>query len=98
MQTKYVYLLWQHEESGPEELMATLDKGNVLAMFDRWHEACCAQNPQVTGDWLERSKQQNAEWRAALVEKLALPDQEEIYPLTKGWGGWHFQIKELDLS
>lgn len=32
---KYVYLLYVYRELGPTGLMATLDRDNLLAMFDR---------------------------------------------------------------
>jgi hypothetical protein len=85
----WVYLLWTHDEYGPERMRATLDRGRVvdLAKEERDFWLRVFDSPARVESW-ERC----IEKLSALIEGGAGP---EIYPLEDGWGGLHLQIVEL---
>lgn len=88
----YVYLLWQHGEDGPEDLVATLDRLKVINI---------AKSLDVN-DWFARvTREGELGVIETLEEVLRLSDEElavrdhGITGLMHGWGGLHFQVVKL---
>jgi len=80
-----VYLLWEHDDSGPIRLVATLDKDTIIALAKKLNK----------NSWYESVGKPN------LVDDLKIllrehGDDVGIYPLMDGWGGLHLQIVALD--
>ena len=75
-----VYLLWHHEEDGPEEdLKATTDIDRVKELLQSFTDTFGDFEPYV----YER-----------LNEALS-KNEVGIYYLMNGWGGLHLQVVEL---
>jgi hypothetical protein len=87
---RLVYLLWEHEEHGPTDLVATDDSAEVLPLLkerlywpDPKHERAFAK---------ATAENEQAEQKA----KIALEANEPCTTrLFEGWGGTHLQIVEL---
>jgi hypothetical protein len=81
---RYVYLLWDHCEDGPEHMLATLDIDALPSMAD-----------SLNGDgWFARGGEPD------LVRDLtamlpSLRDTPQTVGLMRGWGGLHVQVVEL---
>jgi hypothetical protein len=86
----WVYLLWSHDEHGPEGLRATLDRAKVQGMA----QAQCDAWLRVGGT--ERMEAANKRAMERLAGLLASDAGPEIYPLMDGWGGLHLQIVVLE--
>lgn len=79
-----VYLLWTHQENGPEDLVATTDKSKVADLASKMN----------TNNWFKAVGKPHL---IADLNRLLETDGNKvgIYPLMDGWGGLHLQIVEL---
>lgn len=84
---QYIYILWDHDEYGPCELVATLDRSKVAGLVSNLY-------PQGEG--------RIAEILASTDEELIIsssPDRDinvnGKHSLQTEWGGFTFQIVEL---
>ena len=82
-----VYLLWHHDEYGPEGLVATLDKNKVS-------DIC--KSLDVKG-WFARADamEEGGEGVMSYLYTALKEDRVGTYKLMRGWGGLHLQIEEL---
>lgn len=86
MDIKYVYLLWEHDEHGPENLVATLDRSKLVNLLDtfKWANHTATQTLVHTD-----------------LEVLLLRTDEDlssnngIHEIESGWGGIHLQVTVL---
>lgn len=76
-----VYLLWTHGEDGPEELTGTTQLDRVVRLLHQNYPDDVKPIPEIT----ER-----------LVELVGKPLDVGIYPLSRGWGGLHLQVVNIE--
>jgi hypothetical protein len=83
----YLYLLWGHDEDGPEGLVATVDRGAVMELAAT----------QDTNGWFARAGGDVLNKLAGLLyrDDADLAADTGIHPLMPGWGGLHFQVVRL---
>ena len=79
-----LYLLWYHDEYGPEDLKATLDADRVVALAKTFD----------TDGWFDRIQRPDILDR--LQELMNTDPPVGITNLMDGWGGLHLQIVELE--
>lgn len=93
MTARRIYLLWEHDEHGPENLVATDDPAKLPDLLE----------PRLTWphpDWPNYVEQQaratveNEAARAKLKAALEANQPGEI-SLFRGWGGTNLQIIDL---
>ena len=82
----FVYLLWDHDEHGPESLLATLDRGALPKLCSQYCATMPADDRSAFADALE-----------ALLLK---PDSDLVtdtggHQLRAGWGGLHLSVVRL---
>ena len=89
---RYVYLLCDHGESGSENVVATLDRSVLTALFVRHFTALYGDTPHVD-EWLGAGLR-------SLETLLAKPDETlartEAYALHDAWGGALFYVLPLE--
>lgn len=78
---KRVYLLYYYDEYGPEEMVATTNKGLLLNLLEGFRG-------QVGNDHITRSSDKLASLLAAEIDV-------GCYPLDFGWGGMTLKVLEL---
>ena len=85
--TTYVYLLWRHDEHGPVDTVATLDRSAIVPIV---HAKFDEANWQVVENLLSRPD-----------ADLAANDSDsgsDGHKLSDGWGGVHLQVCPLEGS
>jgi hypothetical protein len=80
------YLLWNHDEDGPDTLCATLNPNNILDLLDKHF-------PYEDKETYDSISSQLVNIIAGFIDEAPTP---KTIKLTSGWGGLHFQIIELE--
>ena len=96
---EYVYLFWTHGESGPEELIATLDRG-LLEDLCWTYNRPLPRYDNTEASWFDTSHRDDETVMGCLADLLKKSDEElsvdsGIHDLMGGWGGLHFQVTKL---
>ena len=89
---KYIYLLYDYQEHGPETISATLDRSSVLNMFDKnWppNSDLCP----VRADDYKQVKDCLSVFLQESDDDLA---KYEGARLSSGWGGVVFHVIPLE--
>ena len=93
MTGRLLYLLWEHQECGPEDLVATDDPAKVPDLFEQrlyWPKPEWPEYEQQ----FARAKAENDQAKAKLTAALAANEIGEVR-LFAGWGGTYLQIVEM---
>ncbi len=87
MSKTLVYLIWDHEEDGPEDLQATLSPKVIIQLID--------DSVYTSVEYLDRHETDYEELMGR-VSDFVFAGKPDIMPLIRGWGGLRVQIVELE--
>ena len=78
--TQYVYLLWDHNEDGPTNLVATLEKEKVFDLALKVANGLYSEDSYIL---------------KSLKEAIDINEPDIYYLAEYDWGSLHLQIVEL---
>lgn len=93
MQTKYVYMLYEHDEHGPEGLVATLDRTKLPQMLqDHW-------GPGKVNGMCSPVRQEDLQEAADTLRSLLMKSDDELadqcWKCFDEWGGLALDVVTL---
>ena len=84
--TRYVWLLWDHEEDGPEEMFAFADREKAMEWVRITSLIANSEREAILSAFPADTK---------LDEEIAWElnySAANSWNLQKGWGGWHLTV------
>lgn len=91
---KYIYLLWDHDEDGPCEVVATLDRSKVAGLVSK----VCPRGEGRIAEILNHTDEElltTSSPDRGINGKHSLQFDDFGWGLLALWGGFTFQIVEL---
>ena len=87
----YVYMLWFHQEGGPEDMVATLNRNRVMYIFRTGY-------PEYIERYLKEEKKDLVKRLSEILshdDEWIIEEYNGIFDITDVWGGLHFQVVKL---
>lgn len=96
--TQYIYLIWNYDEHGPENLMVSLDRDNISNLFKCWCKRCIEE---VVNEYSDKNLQKltiKLSKERAKLKVLLLKSDSELEgknEIGEGWGCFNLQVVQL---